>query len=168
MLDDRVRAGEHQGGVTVVESHQVGRLPARSADLDDLARPPGWPTILACTWSRSPTAACMRPPPRPHWLTACPHSPRCPRGGGTRSRCTQTGTGRQPSGRWWWYRPCAAFASGSLAQLPHPGPRRTVPCWPGQWQGASPLEFGVDPGAGLGPGGPATGPPEPGGHPGDS
>jgi hypothetical protein len=40
MLDDRVRAGEHQGGVTVVESHQVGRLPARSADLDDLARPP--------------------------------------------------------------------------------------------------------------------------------
>src|SRR6266851_9613731 len=39
MLDDRVRAGEHQGGVTVVESHQVRRLPARSADLDDLARP---------------------------------------------------------------------------------------------------------------------------------
>jgi len=39
MLDDRVRAGEHQGGVTVVETHQVGRLPARSADLDDLACP---------------------------------------------------------------------------------------------------------------------------------
>src|SRR5690348_14933237 len=39
VLDDRVRAGEHQGGVTVVESHQVGRLPARSADLDDLACP---------------------------------------------------------------------------------------------------------------------------------
>ena len=31
------------------------------------------------------------------------------------------GTGR------WWYRPCAAFASGSLAQLAHPAPRRTVP-----------------------------------------
>ena len=39
MLDDRVRAGEYQGGVTVVESHQVGRLPARSADLYDLACP---------------------------------------------------------------------------------------------------------------------------------
>ena len=31
------------------------------------------------------------------------------------------GTGR------WWYRPCAAFTSGSLAQLAHPAPRRTVP-----------------------------------------
>jgi hypothetical protein len=39
MLDDRVRAGEHQDSVTIVESHQVRRLPARSADLDDLARP---------------------------------------------------------------------------------------------------------------------------------
>src|ERR1700758_4311102 len=39
MLNDRVGAGEHQGGVTVVETHQVGRLPARTADLDDLARP---------------------------------------------------------------------------------------------------------------------------------
>jgi hypothetical protein len=40
MLDDRVRAGEHQRGVTGVEPHQVGRLPAGSPDLDDLARPP--------------------------------------------------------------------------------------------------------------------------------
>src|SRR5215472_10741280 len=39
MLDHRVRAREHQAGVTVVETHQVGRLSARSADLDDLARP---------------------------------------------------------------------------------------------------------------------------------
>jgi hypothetical protein len=39
MLNDRVRAGEHQAGVTVIEMHQVGRFPARSADLDDLARP---------------------------------------------------------------------------------------------------------------------------------
>jgi hypothetical protein len=39
MLDDRVRTREHQAGVTVVESDQVGRLPARSADFDDLARP---------------------------------------------------------------------------------------------------------------------------------
>src|SRR5438445_4527864 len=39
MLNDRVRAGEHQAGVTVVETHQVGRFPARPADLDNLARP---------------------------------------------------------------------------------------------------------------------------------
>jgi hypothetical protein len=39
MLNDRVRAGEHQASVTVVETHQVGRFPARSPDLDDLARP---------------------------------------------------------------------------------------------------------------------------------
>src|ERR1035437_8503381 len=39
MLDDRIRAGEHQARVTVVEAHEVGRFAARSADLDDLARP---------------------------------------------------------------------------------------------------------------------------------
>src|SRR5215470_8526591 len=39
MLNDRVWAGEHQAGVTVVETHQVGRFPARSANLNDLARP---------------------------------------------------------------------------------------------------------------------------------
>src|SRR5215467_201550 len=38
-FDDRVRTREHQAGVTVVETHQVGRLTARSADLDDLACP---------------------------------------------------------------------------------------------------------------------------------
>ena len=32
MLDDRVRAGERQGGVTVIESHQLRGSPARSAD----------------------------------------------------------------------------------------------------------------------------------------
>src|SRR5215831_11242442 len=39
MFDDRVRAREHQAGMAVVETHQVRRLPARPADLDDLARP---------------------------------------------------------------------------------------------------------------------------------
>jgi hypothetical protein len=39
MLNDRIWAGEHQAGVTVVETHRVGRFPGRSADLDDLARP---------------------------------------------------------------------------------------------------------------------------------
>jgi hypothetical protein len=39
MLDDRVRAREHQARVAVVEMHEVWRLPARSADFDDLADP---------------------------------------------------------------------------------------------------------------------------------
>jgi hypothetical protein len=39
MLDGRIRAGEHQARVAVVEAHQVGRLPASSADLDDLTGP---------------------------------------------------------------------------------------------------------------------------------
>src|SRR5258707_11359394 len=39
MLDDRVRAWEHQARVTIVETHQVWRLAARPADFDDLARP---------------------------------------------------------------------------------------------------------------------------------
>jgi hypothetical protein len=39
MPDDRVRAGEHQARVTVVATRQAGRLSARSADLDNLARP---------------------------------------------------------------------------------------------------------------------------------
>jgi hypothetical protein len=38
-LDDRVRAREYQARVTVIETHQVWRLPARSADFDDLADP---------------------------------------------------------------------------------------------------------------------------------
>jgi hypothetical protein len=40
ILDDRVRAGEHQRDVTVIETHQVRPLPAGSPDLDDLASPP--------------------------------------------------------------------------------------------------------------------------------
>src|SRR5258708_3571182 len=32
----------------------------------------GWPTILPCTWSRSPTTACMRSPPRPRSPAARP------------------------------------------------------------------------------------------------
>src|SRR5258708_20229345 len=39
----------------------------------------------------------MRPPPRPHSLTACPHSPRCPPAGGHAHGCTQTGTGKHPT-----------------------------------------------------------------------
>ena len=168
MLDDRVGAGEHQGGVAVIESHQVGRLPARSADPDDLALPARMADDIGVHVEPVPYCCLHAPTSSSAMARGVPAFPALPARRRTRSRCTQTGTGKQPPGRWWWFRPCAAFASGSLAQLPHPGPRRTVPCWPGQWQGASPLEFGVDPGAGLGPGGPATGPPEPGGHPGDS
>jgi len=39
MLDDCVRAREYQARVAVIETHQVWRLAARSADFDDLADP---------------------------------------------------------------------------------------------------------------------------------
>jgi hypothetical protein len=39
VLDDRIRAGEHQAAVTILESHEVWRLAASAADLDDLAHP---------------------------------------------------------------------------------------------------------------------------------
>jgi hypothetical protein len=41
MLDHRIRAGKDQGDVLVLELHEVGRFPARSADLDDLTGPLG-------------------------------------------------------------------------------------------------------------------------------
>src|SRR5207249_7772270 len=54
-------------------------------------------------------------------------SPRCPRGAGHAHgvpRLAQAGIHLDAAG---WHRPCAAFTSGSLAQLAHPAPRRTVP-----------------------------------------
>src|SRR5260221_11786191 len=39
MFDDRVRPREYQARVTVIETHQVRRLPAPPADFDDLADP---------------------------------------------------------------------------------------------------------------------------------
>src|SRR6266511_2946818 len=50
VLDDRVRAGKHQARMTVVETHQVGRLPARSADLDDLTRPVRMKRTFGSRW----------------------------------------------------------------------------------------------------------------------
>src|SRR6266566_8213979 len=93
MLDDRVRAGEHQGGVTVVESHQVGRLPARSADLDNLARPPGMAHDIGVHVEPVP-GGCPHAPTSSsafaHGMSAFPALPARRR---TRSWCTQTGTG---------------------------------------------------------------------------
>jgi hypothetical protein len=61
MLNDRVRAGEHQPGVTVVETHQVGRFPARPADLDDLARPLPLADHVATHMEPVP-GGCLHPP----------------------------------------------------------------------------------------------------------
>ena len=71
MLDDRVRTGEHQAGVTVVETHEVGRLPARSADLDDLAHPRRMTHTLATHVEPVPDD-CMHPPTT---SPACTHYP---------------------------------------------------------------------------------------------
>jgi len=65
MFDDRVRTREHQAGVTVIETHQVGWLPARSTDLDDLARP------LRLAHDVAPHAEPV-PDGRPHQLTSSP------------------------------------------------------------------------------------------------
>src|SRR5260370_23865863 len=97
MLDDRVRAGEHQGGVTVVESHQVRRLPARSADLDAPARPPR-PAHDAGVHAEPVPDGCLHAPTSSsafaHRMSAFPALPARRR---TRSRCTQTGTGKNPT-----------------------------------------------------------------------
>src|SRR6266516_2122959 len=132
MLDDRVRAGEHQGGVTVVESYQVGRLPARSADLDNLTRPPRMAHDIGVHVEPVPDGCLHAPTSSSAFAPACPHSPRCPRGAGHAHgvpRLAQAGIHLDATG---WHRPCAAFTSGSLAQLAHPAPRRTAPCWPGR------------------------------------
>jgi hypothetical protein len=39
MLDHGIRARKDQGDVLVIELHEVGRFPARSADFDDLTGP---------------------------------------------------------------------------------------------------------------------------------
>src|SRR6516165_10119968 len=75
MLNDRVRAGEYQAGVTVVEPHQVGRFPARSADLDDLARPLRLAHDVATHVEPVPDGCLHRP-------TSLPAAPRYPCVGG--------------------------------------------------------------------------------------
>ena len=61
MLDDRVRAREHQARMTIVETHQVWRLAARSADLDDLARPL-WLAHDVATHVQPVSDGCLHPP----------------------------------------------------------------------------------------------------------
>src|SRR5258708_19248456 len=75
MLDDRVRPGEHQDGVTVVESHQVRRLPPPSADLDDLARPLRLAHGVAGPPEPGPDPCLLAPPPPPPFPPPLPPSP---------------------------------------------------------------------------------------------
>jgi hypothetical protein len=62
MLDDCVGAGEYQRGVIVLESHEVGRFTARSADLDYLACPL-WLTHDAATHVKPVSDGCLHAPP---------------------------------------------------------------------------------------------------------
>jgi hypothetical protein len=64
MLDNRVRARKHQARMTVVETNQVRRLPARPANLDDLARPFRLAHDVA-THMEPVSDGCLHPPP-PH------------------------------------------------------------------------------------------------------
>jgi hypothetical protein len=58
VLDDRIRAREHQAAVTILEAHEVGRLPTGSADLDDLAHP-FWLTHDAAMYVESVPDDCL-------------------------------------------------------------------------------------------------------------
>jgi hypothetical protein len=61
MLDDCVRAREYQARVAVIETHQVWRLAARSADFDDLADPIGLAHDVA-TDAQPVSGGCLHPP----------------------------------------------------------------------------------------------------------
>ena len=81
MLDDRVRAGEHQRGVTVLETHQVGRLPARSPDLDDLSSPPRMTHDVGVHVEPIPDGCLHEPTSSSAFTYGMSHPPRCPAGG---------------------------------------------------------------------------------------
>src|SRR6266699_3770812 len=61
MRNDCVRSREHEACVAVVETHQVRRLPARSADLDDLAHPL-WLSYHVATHVQPVPDSCLHPP----------------------------------------------------------------------------------------------------------
>jgi hypothetical protein len=71
MLDHRVRARKDQARVPIVETHQVWRLAARSADLDDLARPLSLADDTA-THVQPVSDGCLHPPTS---LTRVPAAP---------------------------------------------------------------------------------------------
>src|SRR5690349_4040871 len=75
MLDNRVRAWEHQARVTIVETHQVWRLAARSADFDDLACP-RWLAHDVATHVQAVSDGCLHAPTS---LTSVPAGPMGPR-----------------------------------------------------------------------------------------
>ena len=118
MLDGRVRAGEHQARVTVAESHQVRRLPARSADLDDLARPLRMAHDVATHVEPVPDGCLHAPTSSSAFAHGMSAFPRCPRAGGHAQdvpRLARPSIHLDAAG---WYRPRMALVPGSLAQLP--------------------------------------------------
>jgi hypothetical protein len=79
MLDDRVRAWEHQARMTIVETHQVWRLAASSADIDDLARPL-WLAHDVATHVQPVSDGCLHPPTSLTRVPAAPAGQRTSRG----------------------------------------------------------------------------------------
>src|SRR5215471_5215953 len=71
MFDDRVRARKHQAGMAIVETDQIGRFPARSANLDDLARPLGLAHDVA-THAEPVSDGCLHQPTSSPALSAPP------------------------------------------------------------------------------------------------
>src|SRR5262249_14474746 len=101
MFDDRVRTGEHQAGVTVIETHQVGRLSVRSTDFDDLARP------LRLAHDVAPHAEPV-PDGRPHQPTSSSVlATRAPKDIFTACHITMVSIHRDADGRYW---PCGGTA----------------------------------------------------------
>src|SRR5258708_1087709 len=125
MLDDPVRAGGHQRGGTVVGAHQVGRLPARSADVDDLARPPRMahdvgvhvePIADGCLHAPTSSSAFA------HSMSAFSALPEPEDTPTMYSDWHGPAVHVHAAGS---YRPGEAFAL-ALCAVPHPAPRRTV------------------------------------------
>src|SRR5271165_7010788 len=145
MLDDRVRAGEHQARVTVVETHQVGRLPARSADLDDLARPIRMAHDVAMHVEPVPDGCLHAPTSSSAFACGMSAFRRC-RAPGTRSTVYPDCHGQRPPGAGGWYRLCMVFPrSCAVPPLPQPGEWSATRLRIGN--GAPRRESGAEPGA---------------------
>src|ERR1017187_4292413 len=142
MLDDRIRAGEHQARVTVVEAHEVGRFAARSADLDDLARPLWMAHDVAVHVEPLPED-CLHAPTSSSAFPGGSSAPGAARAPKARSRPAQAATNSIHPGAGGWYWPCGV------------GPARWhIFRFPGQFavrrgdgHGASTFEPGFDLGA---------------------
>ena len=133
MLDDRVRAWEHQARVASPKCTRYGGSPPapRTSTISPIRS--DWPTMLPRTCNRSPTAACVRPPPHPR-----SHAARA-----TEDRLTVCALSRQvsismpiarPGGV--WHRPSTAEAvdGGSriaaISDLANSATSNTPAAWP--------------------------------------